>query len=123
MTMAGTVQKNLLRSLERRALVCFKWTFEGYGYSETFRQKMTCDVAEAMKRMIVFLDALVVISVQNEESSEDDELVPLRFKESLSEVVLVAHNGYKFDLRPIPLERVPTKRPRLGRGEKVMEIH
>ena len=28
---------------------------------------------------------------------EDDELVPLRFKESPSEVVPVAHNGYKFD--------------------------
>ena len=28
---------------------------------------------------------------------EDDELVPLCFKESPSEVAPVAHNGYKFD--------------------------
>ena len=48
--------------------------------------------------MVDFLETLIVISVQNEDSSsEDDELLPLRFKESPPEVVLIAHNGYKFD--------------------------
>ena len=54
--------------------------------------------AEALKRMVNFLETLIVISVQNEDSSsEDDELLPLRFKECPPEVVIVAHNGYKFD--------------------------
>lgn len=51
---------------------------------------------QAFKRMTEFVDALLLISVQSDDSS-DDEVPPLCFKDSPPEVVLVAHNGYKFD--------------------------
>ena len=52
--------------------------------------------SEVYERMVRFVNALLLMSVQSDESS-DEEVVPLRFKEHSQEVVLVAHNGYRFD--------------------------
>ena len=53
--------------------------------------------SQVFKRITDFLDALLLISVQSEDSSDDDAVSSLRFRDSPPEVVLVAHNGYKFD--------------------------
>ena len=47
------------------------------------------------KRMTDFLDALLLVSVQSEDSS-DDEISQLRFSDP--ELVLVSHNGRAFDV-------------------------
>ena len=51
---------------------------------------------QAFTRMTEFVDALILISVQSDDSSDEDVL-PLHFRESPPDVVLVAHNGHKFD--------------------------
>ena len=51
---------------------------------------------QAFTRMTEFVDALLLISVQSDDSSDEDVL-PLRFRESPPDVVSVAHNGHKFD--------------------------
>ena len=51
----------------------------------------------AFARMVHFIECLLLVSIDSEdESSEDGELPTTRFKEQV-EVILVAHNGYKFD--------------------------
>ena len=52
----------------------------------------------AFARMVHFIECLLLVSIDSEdESSEDGELPATHFKEQV-EVILVAHNGYKFDL-------------------------
>jgi len=46
--------------------------------------------------MVVFVHALPFNSVQSDNSSED-ELSPTRFKDHPPDIVVVAHNGVKFD--------------------------
>ena len=40
---------------------------------------------------------MLLISVESDDSSEEGELPLVHFKERSPDVVLVAHNGYKFD--------------------------
>ena len=51
---------------------------------------------EAFTRMVEFVQNLQMIAMETGESS-DDELPTARFKQPASEIMLVAHNGRKFD--------------------------
>ena len=54
----------------------------------------------AFERMVRFINELLLITVEGameSDASSQEELLPVRFKERPPEVVLVAHNGYKFD--------------------------
>jgi DNA polymerase III alpha subunit (gram-positive type) len=53
--------------------------------------------SEAFRRMVVFVHALLLNSVQSDSSSEE-ELAPTRFKDHAPDVVLIAHNGSKVDI-------------------------
>ena len=52
--------------------------------------------SDAFRRMVVFVHTLLFNCVQSDSSSED-ELAPTRFKDHPPDVVVVAHNGIKFD--------------------------
>ena len=56
---------------------------------------------EAFARMVAFVHGLVLTCVESCSSSDDGdspELPPARFKECEPEVLIVAHNGRKFDI-------------------------
>ena len=56
---------------------------------------------EAFTRMMTFVHGLILTCVQSCSSSDDEdaqELPPTRFRQSDPEVLIVAHNGRKFDI-------------------------
>ena len=72
--------------------------------------------AEAFRRMSRFLDNSVEMAVCEESGSSSEEFGPPALRESPPAIVLVAHNGFKFDLPILMVELL-----RCGIGLEILE--